>query len=41
MPSKASGSSRRYILIAAAIGVFIILEWISVFIFGHVPAGYP
>ncbi len=41
MPSKTGGSSRLYVLIAAAIGVFILLEWVSVFIFGHVPPGYP
>ena len=41
MPSKTNGSSRLYVLIAAAIGVFILLEWVSVFIFGHAPPGYP
>ncbi|HXY83277.1 MAG TPA: hypothetical protein VEH56_06105 [Candidatus Saccharimonadales bacterium] len=41
MSSKTSESSRRYVLIAAAIGLFIILEFASVFIFGHIPAGYP
>ena len=41
MSSKTAGSSRRYILIAAAIGVFIVLEWVTVFFFGHIPAGYP
>jgi hypothetical protein len=41
MSSKTSGSARLYILVAAAIGVFIVIEWISVFFFGHIPAGYP
>ncbi len=30
-----------YVLIAAVIGVVIVAEWITVFFFGHVPAGYP
>lgn len=41
MSSKTHRSARFYALIAAAIGVFIILEWTTVFFFGHVPAGYP
>jgi hypothetical protein len=41
MPSRTGGRSRIYVLIAAVIGVFIVVEWISVFFFGHIPAGYP
>jgi len=41
MPSKSGGGNKVYILIAAVIAGFILIEWISVFIFGRVPAGYP
>ena len=41
MPSKKASGERIYILIAAVIAVFIITEWITVFFFGRVPAGYP
>ena len=41
MSAKKSGSSRIYVLVAAVIGAFIVLEWVSVFFFGHIPAGYP
>jgi flagellar basal body-associated protein FliL len=40
MPSK-KHSAKLYVLITAAIAVFIVAEWISVFFFGRVPAGYP
>jgi len=41
MPSKKPSGAKLYILITAAIAVFIVAEWISVFFFGRVPAGYP
>ena len=41
MPSKKPSGGRTYILIAAVIAVFIVAEWITVFFYGHVPAGYP
>jgi hypothetical protein len=41
MPLKKPSGERIYILITAVIAVFIITEWITVFFFGHVPAGYP
>lgn len=41
MSSKIRKDATVYVLIAAAIGVVIIVEWITVFFFGHVPAGYP
>jgi hypothetical protein len=41
MPAKSVENYRPYVLIAAIIGIFIMAEWISIFIFGHVPPGYP
>lgn len=41
MPSKKTSNGRTYILIATVIAVFIVAEWITVFFYGHVPAGYP
>jgi hypothetical protein len=41
MSLKTPKGARTYVLIAALIGVAIIVEWITVFFFGHVPAGYP
>jgi len=41
MPAKSGVSNRRYVLIAAVIGCFIMIEWVVVFIFGNVPKGYP
>jgi hypothetical protein len=41
MPSKKPSNGRTYIVIAAVIAVFIVAEWITVFFYGHVPAGYP
>jgi hypothetical protein len=41
MSSKKQRSARFYVLIATVIFVFIVVEWITVFFFGHVPAGYP
>jgi hypothetical protein len=41
MSSKKPRGARTYVLIAALIGAAIVVEWITVFFFGHVPAGYP
>ena len=41
MPAKSGESHRRYVLIAVVIACFIMIEWVSVFIFGNVPKGYP
>jgi hypothetical protein len=42
MPSVKERTARTYAIIAAIIGIVIILEWVSVFIWGQgVPAGYP
>jgi len=41
MPAKSGENYRVYAVIAAVIGIFIMCEWISIFIFGHVPPGYP
>ncbi len=41
MHSKKHTEANLYVLIAAVIGVVIVVEWITVFFFGHVPAGYP
>ena len=41
MSSKTERSARFYVLIAAAIALFIMAEWLSVFFFGRVPTGYP
>jgi hypothetical protein len=41
MSSKTGRGAKLYVLIAAAIGLFIMAEWLSVFLFGRVPPGYP
>lgn len=41
MSAKTRKGARTYVLIAAIIGAFIVVEWVTVFFFGHVPAGYP
>jgi hypothetical protein len=40
MPKMGKGY-RVYVVVAAVIAVVIIVEWITVFFVGHVPAGYP
>jgi hypothetical protein len=41
MSSKRERGAKFYVLIAAAIGLFIMAEWATVFFFGRVPPGYP
>lgn len=42
MPSKPEDSYRRYMIVAAIIGIFILSEFAAVFIFGRgVAPGYP
>jgi hypothetical protein len=41
MSSKSGRGAKFYVLIAAAIGLFIMAEWVTVFLFGRIPAGYP
>jgi hypothetical protein len=41
MPSKKPSTGRIFLVIASVIMVSIIAEWITIFIYGHVPAGYP